>query len=148
MSAEYTCGATGKSPPLRWTSGPAGTQSYAVVMTGPDRAGTGSYYHWIIWDIPPATSDLPEGIAQMAMPPEPAGSSQISPAVDGSTWPGYSGPCPMLPNTPFTFTVFALDVATLPGVTPDSAGADVFAAIQANTLESAELTGLSTRYRS
>jgi hypothetical protein len=42
-----------------------------------------------------------------------------------------------LVDAPFTFTVFAPDVATLPGITPDSAGADVFAAIQASMLASA-----------
>ena len=148
MSAAYGCGATAVSPPLSWTAGPAGTLSYAVVMVGPDNAGAASAYHWVIWDIPATTTDLPEGVAQLTMPPEPAGSSQLSPAVDGSTWPGYSGPCPLLPDTPYTFSVYALKVATLPGVTSASAPADVVAAIQANMLESAELTGLATHFRS
>jgi Raf kinase inhibitor-like YbhB/YbcL family protein len=117
-------------------------------MDGPDQTGVGSYYHWVIWDIPPTTSDLPEGVAQETMPPDPAGSIQLAPDIDGSTWPGYSGPCSLLADTAYVFTVFALKVRTLPGVTAESAAADVFAAIQANALESAELTGLSTRYRS
>lgn len=148
MSAAYGCGATAVSPPLSWTAGPAGTLSYAVVMVGPDNAGAPSAYHWVIWDIPATTTDLPEGVAQLTMPPEPAGSRQLSPAVDGSTWPGYSGPCPLLPDTPYTFSVYALKVATLPGVTSASAAADVVAAIQANMLDSAELTGLATHFRS
>jgi Raf kinase inhibitor-like YbhB/YbcL family protein len=148
MSAEYGCGATAVSPPLSWTPGPAGTLSYAVVMVGPDEAGAASAYHWVIWDIPATTTDLTEGVAQLTMPPEPAGSRQLSPAVDGSTWPGYSGPCPLLPDTPYTFSVYALKVATLPGVSSASAAADVVAAIQANMLESAELTGLATHFRS
>jgi Raf kinase inhibitor-like YbhB/YbcL family protein len=148
MSGLYVCGATAVSPPLSWTAGPSGTQSYAVVMVGPDQSGVADAYHWVIWNIPATTTDLPEGVAQLTMPPDPAGSSQLATGVDGSMWPGYAGPCPSLPGTPYTFTVYALKVATLPGVTSASTTAQVVAAIQANMLESAELTGLATHYRS
>ena len=143
----YDCG-TSVSPPLSWTAGPPATLSYAVVMVGPDFTGAVSAYHWVIWDIPATTTHLPEGVARMEMPADPAGSSQLSTAVDGATWPGYSGPCPTLPNSPYTFTLYALRVTTLPGVNSASAAADVVAAIQANMLESAELTALATHYRS
>ncbi|MEI9937396.1 MAG: YbhB/YbcL family Raf kinase inhibitor-like protein [Pseudomonadota bacterium] len=88
LGAQYQCGATGVSPPLSWTAGPEGTHSYAVVMVGPDGSDVGSLYHWVIWDIPAATTDLPEAVAQLAMPSVPAGSSQISPGTDGATWQG------------------------------------------------------------
>jgi Raf kinase inhibitor-like YbhB/YbcL family protein len=123
-------------------------RSHAVVMVGPDNAGAGSVYHWVIWDIPATTNALPEAVAQMSMPSVPAGSSQISPGLDGSTRPGYTGPCSPIPGTPYTFTVFALKVAMLPGVTPASTGADVFAAIRANALASAQLIGLASHYHS
>jgi hypothetical protein len=41
-----------------------------------------------------------------------------------------------------------LSVATLPGVTTSSAGAAVFAAMQASTLANAKLIGLATRFHS
>ena len=147
LGAQYQCGATGVSPPLSWTAGPEGTHSYAVVMVGPDSSGVGSLYHWVIWDIPAATTNLPEAVAQLAMPSVPAGSSQISPGTDGATWQGYAGPCSTLP-TAYTFTVFALEVPALPGVTPASTGADVFAAIRANTVASGRLTVIATHYKS
>jgi Raf kinase inhibitor-like YbhB/YbcL family protein len=147
IDEQYLCGSTGVSPPLSWTAGPAGTKSYAVVMVGPDSTGATGAYHWVIWNIPAATASLPQAVAQMAMPPAPAGSSQISPGTDGATWPGYAAPCPSLPTT-YTFTVFALNVATLPGVTSASSGADVFAAIQASAIASAQLTGIASSYRS
>lgn len=140
IGAMYHC--RGVSPPLSWTPGPAGTQSYAVLMTD-----VSSRYHWAIWDIPLATTSLPEGVAQEAMPAVPAGTQQNSPGIDGATLPGYTGPC-SYPTMPYTFTVYALSVATLPGVTPASTGAAVFAAIQANTLASAQLIGLAYQYRS
>jgi Raf kinase inhibitor-like YbhB/YbcL family protein len=147
LGAQYQCGVTGVSPPLSWTAVPPGTESYAIVMVGPDSTGAGSYYHWVIWDIPATTTGLPEAVAQMAMPSVPAGSQQISPGIDGATWPGYAGPCPPIPIA-YTFTVFALNVAVLPDVTPASTGAAVFAAIQANAITSAQLTALADHYKS
>ena len=147
IGAQYQCGSTGASPPLSWTAAPQGTQSYAIVMIGPDANGVGSPYHWVIWDIPAATSSLPEAIAQLASPPVPPGSSQISTGTDGATWPGYAGPCSTLPMA-YTFTVFALKTRQLPGVTAASTGADVFTAIQANTIAKAQLTAMASHYRS
>jgi hypothetical protein len=41
------------SPPLRWTEGPHGTQSYAILAEDPD-AGTTPLpvVHWVVWNIP------------------------------------------------------------------------------------------------
>lgn len=142
ISAIFDC-ASDISPPLAWTPGPAGTQSYGVVLT--DEQGL---YYWVLWDIPATTTSLAQGVDHVAMPATPAGSKQIASGLDGSTWSGYAGPCPSDPQTPYTFAVYALSVATLPGVTTSSTGAAVFAAMQASTLASAKLTGLATRYHS
>ncbi len=141
ISAIFDC-ASDISPPLAWTPGPAGTQSYGVVLT--DEQGL---YYWVLWDIPATTMSLPQGVDHVAMPATPAGREQIA-GLDMSTWSGYAGPCPSDPQTPYTFAVYALSVATLPGVTTSSTGAAVFAAMQASTLASAKLTGLATRYES
>ena len=86
--------------------------------------------HWMMWDIPADVTSLPTNIARMAMPPVPAGAKQAKPNVDGSTWYGYSGPCPGSPNRQYDFDVYALDVATLPGVTPDTAVRTVITAVR------------------
>jgi phosphatidylethanolamine-binding protein (PEBP) family uncharacterized protein len=104
------------SPPLSWTPGPAGTQSYAVTLYHT------AALHWAIWNIPGSTTMLPEGVMRVAMPPDPMGSMQLMPHQDGSTWYGYAGPCPgggpgTLGGTmvsQYVFTVYALNVATLP----------------------------------
>jgi Raf kinase inhibitor-like YbhB/YbcL family protein len=142
LSAIFDCGSD-VSPPLAWTPGPAGTQSYGVVLT--DAQGL---YYWILWDIPATTTSLPQGVDHLAMPATPAGSEQIASGLATSTWSGYAGPCPELAETPYTFAVYALSVATLPGITTSSTGAAVFAAMQASTLAGAKLTGLATRYKS
>jgi Raf kinase inhibitor-like YbhB/YbcL family protein len=141
LNAIFDCGSD-ISPPLAWSPGPAGTQSYGVVLT--DAQGL---YYWVLWDIPATTTSLPQGVDHAAMPATPAGSEQVA-GLDMSTWSGYAGPCPNYPETPYTFAVYALSVATLPGVTTSSTGAAVFAAMQASTLASAKLTGLATRYKS
>lgn len=138
--AGSACGSI-MSPPLAWTPGPPGTQSYGLVLTDPS-----GFYYWAIWDIPWTTMSLPQGVDNAALPAVPAGSEQITPGQYMSTLPGYAGPCPHL-LTPCTFALYALSVATLPGVTPASTGADVFAAIQANALASATLIALAMNPR-
>jgi Raf kinase inhibitor-like YbhB/YbcL family protein len=125
---------------LSWGAGPAGTQSYAVTLVHPTAA-----FHWVLWDIPATTSSLPEGVMRMPNPMPPNGSKQIKPGLDGSTWFGYTGPCPQGALTSYIFTVYALKVATLPGVTTASAGAAVNAAIQSNMLASSKLTVMAMK---
>ena len=41
------------SPPLRWTEGPRGTQSYAILAEDPDASTTPlPVVHWVVWNIP------------------------------------------------------------------------------------------------
>jgi phosphatidylethanolamine-binding protein (PEBP) family uncharacterized protein len=56
--------------------------------------------------------------------------------------PGYFGPCGTTSN-PYEFTLYALDVATLPGVTSASARAAVQTAIDAAKIESVSITAMS-----
>jgi len=66
------------SPALSWTPGPAGTKSYALLMTDPDvpanlslagqpgvwipaHAPRQTIYHWVLADIPPGLTFLSEG---------------------------------------------------------------------------------------
>jgi Raf kinase inhibitor-like YbhB/YbcL family protein len=106
------------SPPLSWGPGPAGTMSYAIVMMH-----LPSPEHWAIWDIPANVTSLPENVEHVPEPTMPAGSKQsMLNGLDGFTGSGYLGPCPQATNSEQTyeFTLYALDVATLPGVTTSS----------------------------
>src|SRR3954466_4952041 len=48
------------SPPLAWSNAPAGTKSFALVMTDPDgRAGLG-VVHWVAYGIPASTTGFGE----------------------------------------------------------------------------------------
>jgi Raf kinase inhibitor-like YbhB/YbcL family protein len=134
----YRCRTENISPPLSWTPGPAGTQSYAMVMFHSNSI------HWVLWDIPVGVTSLPPKIERLPMPPVPPGSKQAKPNLDGSTWYGYTGPCPAT-SSHYEYIVYALKVATLPGVTPESKTSDVNAAITANKLASAQLSGTAAK---
>jgi Raf kinase inhibitor-like YbhB/YbcL family protein len=131
----YRCMHENVSPPLAWTPGPKGTQSYAMILSHATTA-----LHWVLWDIAAATTSLPMGVERQPMPAAPAGSKQAKPNLDGATWFGYTGPCPHSPSH-YEFTIYALDVATLPGVTPQSTTKQVETAILAHKLASAVLSG-------
>jgi Raf kinase inhibitor-like YbhB/YbcL family protein len=113
LDAKYTCAGDNVSPPLMWTAGPAGTKSYAVAFIDVNNA-THPFNHSVIWDIPPSVLALPEAVERVAMPSVPAGAKQAK-AYDNIF--GYSGPCPNGNTHHYEFTLYALDVATLPDVT-------------------------------
>ena len=140
IEEKFRCTGDNVSPILEWTCGPTGTLSYAVTQI---HVGSQSL-HWLLYDIPATTFSLPEAVAREAMPAVPAGSKQVEPNVDGSTWYGYSGPCPGSANQSYTYYVYALDVATLPGVTTESTVADADAVVKEHQLAVAELTGTAS----
>jgi len=80
------------SPAVSWSAGPAGTRSYALLMSDPDvpqdfslinRQGTMiaadaprvSVFHWVLKDIPASSRALPQGIESEGFVPggKPAG---------------------------------------------------------------------------
>ena len=62
---KYTADALDISPPLAWTNGPAGTKSFALIVDDPD-APAGTWVHWVIYDLPPATTKLAEDQFKLA----------------------------------------------------------------------------------
>src|SRR5450755_1436171 len=105
---QYTCDGDGRSPALSWTAPPAGTQSYALVMTDLDsRVGhlrPHLFVHWVMYALPAAAHELPEGIQGQQLAD---GSFQ---GKNGNSGIGYAGPCP--PGTGphrYAFTLYALD---------------------------------------
>jgi Raf kinase inhibitor-like YbhB/YbcL family protein len=130
-----------ESPPLSWGPGPGGTKSYAVVLMH-----LPSPEHWVIWDIPASVSALPENIEHQAEPAAPAGSKQSLANLDGFMGSGYLGPCPQAPNSveSYRFTLYALDVETLPGLTATSSPSAAAAVVKAHLVAGSQgmsLTG-------
>ncbi len=134
-----SCQGVNTSPALSWTVGPAGTMSYAIVFT--DITPGAVLIHSAIWDIPANATSLPEGVMKVAMPAVPAGAKQCR-SYDTAVI-GYNGPCPGRRHT-YQFKLYAINAATLPGVTTNSTLAQVQTAVNANMLGTATLTGTFT----
>jgi Raf kinase inhibitor-like YbhB/YbcL family protein len=103
IPAKYT-GTSGVSPQLSWTGAPAATTSFVLIMHDVDVAvPAGSLAnditHWVVWNIPAATTTLPEG------GPLPSGANQLS-----MRGPQYMGPAPPAghPYHHYIFQIFAL----------------------------------------
>lgn len=138
------CGGTQQSPPLAWTAGPAGTQSYAIVMRNdiPE-------LHWILYNIPAGVTSLAANVERLTFTPDPpAGARQTRPPASfGNDEVGYHGPCPNPmagggnASRTYTFTVYALDVATLPDVANATPIEDILAKIGAHDLAESTLSG-------
>jgi Raf kinase inhibitor-like YbhB/YbcL family protein len=115
-----TCVGADTSPDLEWAFGRSQPQSYAVMLAD---AGS-SAVQWVVWDIPATVTALPAALPPSAMLAMPAGAKQTS--TQGS---GYVGPCPQGEQRFYEFTIFALSVTTLPGVTTLSTPEDVATAL-------------------
>jgi hypothetical protein len=134
---EHTCDDADTSPPLAWTGAPSGTQSFAIVLRDLDYMS--GFVHWVIWDIPASTTSLPEDVENVYAPATPAGAHQCR-SYDGTTY-GYRGPCsPSTVNT-YEFTLYALDVATVPGLDMNSSRAEAVTAILEHDIASTTLSG-------
>ncbi len=104
IPAKYTCEGQDVSPPLAWSEPPAGTRSLALIVDDPDAPG-GVFTHWLLFNIPPDSRELPEAV--------PTQAELASGALQGKTdfgRTGYGGPCPP-PGRPhrYQFTLYALD---------------------------------------
>lgn len=128
------------SPPLSWTSGPANTKSYALTVFDPDaRPGVG-WWHWVVFDIPANVMKLPAGSG--------AGSDALTPkgSIQGRNdfqIVGWGGPCPPPGSPPhhYVFTLYALDVAQLYGVSTLTSGPTLLKAMEGHILAKTTLIG-------
>lgn len=102
-------GGRDRSPQLSWNGYPPGTKSFVVSMYDP-QAYTGSgFWHWVLADIPAATTDIPEGAGAVRSRHLPAGAFQLG--CDAGT-PQFFGaaPPPRSGVHEYRITVTALDV--------------------------------------
>lgn len=132
IPASHTCEGADTSPPLAWTGLPAGAKSLALIVDDPD-APQMTWVHWVLYNIPPATTGLAGGVSPAALP---AGTRQ-----GANDWhkTGYGGPCPPVGRHRYLFKLYALDV-----VLPDlgkASKATLEKAMHGHVLAQAELAG-------
>jgi Raf kinase inhibitor-like YbhB/YbcL family protein len=132
----YTCDGKDLSPAMSWTNPPAKAQSYAIVMTDPD-APSGMWYHWVVYNIPVATTSLAEGTTEY-----PAGS-----LIGKNSWKNakYNGPCPPKGSShSYIFTLYALDTKLKLPAGAD--GKEVEEAIKNHVIQKAQLNAVYSRW--
>lgn len=59
--AGFGCAGSNKSPALQWRDLPAGTKSVAITAYDPDAPTEAGWWHWLVVDIPVATTALAQG---------------------------------------------------------------------------------------
>ena len=105
IPAQYAYKHENISPELRIANVPANARSLVLIVDDPD-SPSGLWTHWLVWNVPPTTTDILEGKL-------PSG------AIQGKNSFGhvcYDGPAPPSGTHRYFFHLYALDAAlSLPG---------------------------------
>jgi hypothetical protein len=143
IPVDYTCEGADISPALQWSGVPPGTQSLALIVDDPDApdpaAPKMTWVHWVLYNLPPNSTQLAEGITSDELPPG---------TLEGKNdWKrtGYGGPCPPIGRHRYFFKLFALDT-----VLPDlkhPTKAQLEQAMQGHILAQAQLMGTYQKIR-
>src|SRR5438067_556342 len=75
IPVKHTCDGADVSPPLAWSGAPAGVGAFALIADDPD-APAGTWVHWVLYDLPGMTSQLPENVAKTETPAGLGGATQ------------------------------------------------------------------------
>lgn len=99
------------SPPLSWSEVPPATMEFAVICDDPDAPAKEPWVHWLIYKIPAAARELPEGVLAVAHPESPPGAVQGFNSWKQGQTIGYRGPAPPAGHGVhrYRFFLFALD---------------------------------------
>jgi Raf kinase inhibitor-like YbhB/YbcL family protein len=107
IPTRFTCEGTDVSPQLAWSGLPEGTVSLVLIVDDPDapdpRAPQMTWVHWVLFNIPAGSSELPEGVPSSWLP---AGTLE---GLNDWRRTGYGGPCPPIGRHRYFFKLYALD---------------------------------------
>jgi len=132
------CSGADQSPALTWSNAPQATKSFALIVEDPD-APSGTFIHWVAYNIPAQTTSLPAGVPQTA---EITGGGKNG--INSFDHIGYNGPCPPLGKMHhYHFRLFAVDSTLTPGDKADAAAVE--SAMKGHVIATAELVGTFER---
>lgn len=138
IPAKYTCTDKNISPPLKWSGVPANTKSLALITDDPD-APMGTWVHWVLYDLPATTSELPEDVAKSQYV---AGGARQG--LNSFKHLGYGGPCPPPGKAHrYFFKLYALD--TQLELKPGASKKEVESAMDRHVLAEGQLMGTYKR---
>jgi hypothetical protein len=131
------CGGQNVSPQLSWGGAPAGTKSFVLTMIDLD-VKPSQWSHWIVVDLPPATTGLARGLKTLP--------GKAAAVVSNFGDPAYDGPCP--PNGTgvhrYQFTIWAMRSATT-SITADAKADGIAASLSPQALAKASFIGTVKR---
>jgi len=138
---QFTCDGSNISPALAWANVPPNAKSLALIVDDPDVPApvlpVMTWVHWLLYNIPPTVSELPQNIAPQDLPKG---------ALHGKNdWKdtSYNGPCPPFGSHRYFFKLYALDTA-LPDLNlPDKAALEK--EMVGHIIDKAELIGTYRR---
>jgi Raf kinase inhibitor-like YbhB/YbcL family protein len=135
----FGCSGSNRSPQLSWSGAPDDTRSFTLTCFDPDAPTGSGFWHWVVVNMPPTTTELPLDAGNPTARKLPAGALMVR--NDAGTRE-YAGPCPPAGDTHrYIFTIFAVGVDQL-AVNADTTPAVVGFQLHFNTLAKAQLTGL------
>jgi len=129
---KYGCDGKNVNPPVQIENIPGGTKSLALVLDDQD-APRGTYVHWILWNIDPATEEIKENSV-------PEGAAQ---GLNDFKKNLYGGPCPPTRAHKYVLKVYAL--ATRLELDPKSTKADLEKAMEGRIIARGQLAGVYKR---
>jgi len=137
IPALFTCEGSDISPPLEWSAPPVGTKTLVLIVDDPDApdpaAPKRTWVHWVLYNIPPDSGGLPQGVTSGDLPP---GTRE---GVNDWGRAGYGGPCPPIGRHRYFHKLYAVDTVLEDLAAPTKA--QVEAAMKGHVLDQAELIG-------
>jgi len=132
IPSRFTCDGENISPQLKWNAKKGGIKSFALIMNDPD-APSKDFVHWIVYDIPPEVTELPEGASSV--------NSQLKYHQGRNDFGSltYNGPCPPSGTHRYIIKIYALDA--LLNIKEGSGKNELRASISGHIIDEAELTG-------
>ena len=143
IPVKYTCEGEDLSPPLKWEGVPEHTHSLVLIVDDPDapdpKAPRMTWVHWVLYNIPPDATGLPEGVISGSLP------SGTKEGLNDWKRAGYGGPCPPIGRHRYSHRLYALDTV-LKGMHKPTKS-KVEAAIRGHIIAKAELVGTYKKFR-
>jgi Raf kinase inhibitor-like YbhB/YbcL family protein len=133
MPILYSCNGKNIPPGLYWQNPPPNTKSYILFFYSPDTP-QGIFYNWVVFNIPGATTALPEGENL------PEDSIEATNSAGDNI---YRGPCP--PDSyvhHYIFDLYALD--TVLNISENATASDVLNAAHHHILKQTTLDSIFT----
>jgi len=139
IPAKYTADGQDISPPLKFGNIHPQAKSLAIISDDPD-APVGTWVHWLVWNIPAAVSELPEGLA-----PDGQLADGTCQGTTDFRRVGYGGPAPPSGTHRYYFKVYAIDC--LLELKPGGGRGELEKAMKGHILVEGQLMGRYKRQR-